>query len=275
MTLNFSKVFQLMYRTSPKIKRSMWKCFYQFLATLDKDGELLFMNYGFADHIPENNKIPLIDFDEKYRLCVQLYHYIVNSVNLREMDVLEVGCGRGGGSSYIKKFLNPRSMIGVDYSGKAIDFCKRNYTMDGLRFLHADAEFLPFEKNTFDVVINIESSRCYGYMERFLREVHRILRPEGYLLCADFRHANEIPELRRQFNVSGLGLIEEELITSNILMAMDLDHERKMRLIHEKAPWFLRKTLENFAGTKDSRIYEMFKNRENEYFNFVLKKTNS
>lgn len=32
------------------------------------------------------------------------------------MTVLEVGSGRGGGLSYVKRYLQPEIAIGVDYS---------------------------------------------------------------------------------------------------------------------------------------------------------------
>ena len=34
-----------------------------------------------------------------------------------------------------------------------------------------DSENLPFEDNTFDAVLNIESSHCYASMDKFIKEV--------------------------------------------------------------------------------------------------------
>jgi ubiquinone/menaquinone biosynthesis C-methylase UbiE len=45
--------------------------------------------------------------------------------------------------------------------------------------VHGDAENLPFPQVSFDAVINVESAHCYGSIERFLAEVHRVLRPGG------------------------------------------------------------------------------------------------
>lgn len=36
--------------------------------------------------------------------------------NLKGQNVLEVGCGRGGGLSYISRYLTPNLCIGIDYS---------------------------------------------------------------------------------------------------------------------------------------------------------------
>jgi ubiquinone/menaquinone biosynthesis C-methylase UbiE len=40
-----------------------------------------------------------------------------------------------------------------------------------------DALRLPFGNGSFDVLINVESSRAYDSIERFLHEANRVLRP--------------------------------------------------------------------------------------------------
>jgi hypothetical protein len=36
--------------------------------------------------------------------------------NLENKVVLEIGCGRGGGSNYISNYLNTKKSFGVDFS---------------------------------------------------------------------------------------------------------------------------------------------------------------
>ena len=61
-------------------------------------------------------------------------------------------------------------------------------------FVHGDAEKLPFPDQSFDAVINVESSGAYPHFSRFLAEVARVLRPGGHFLYADLRPANSIAE---------------------------------------------------------------------------------
>jgi ubiquinone/menaquinone biosynthesis C-methylase UbiE len=116
------------------------------------------MNYGWADLDPEAKELHLNENDEAYRYCIQLYHYITSVIDLRGKDVLEVGCGRGGGASFIMRYLKPNSLVGVDITTNAIRFCNQHYDIKGLSFVLNNAESLQFNDNTFDVVINIESS---------------------------------------------------------------------------------------------------------------------
>ena len=51
-------------------------------------------------------------------------------------------------------------MKGIDFSKKAIEFCRKYYSVDGLSFAQGDAENLPLADNSVDVIINLESSHC-------------------------------------------------------------------------------------------------------------------
>lgn len=236
---------------------------------------MLYMNYGFTNLDSKKMKLFLNESDEKYRFCIQLYNHVVSAVDLNGKDVLEVGCGRGGGSSYLKKHFNPKSITGIDVSEKAIDLCNSYFSVEGLSFLPGDAEFIPFKKNMFDVVVNIESSYCYGNVGRFLSEVYRVLRQNGYFLLADYRREDDILSFREQLKNSGLKLLKEELITASILKTLELDNERKLRLIQQKAPKLLHKSWQSLWGTKDSKTYKLFKTGKQEYFNCILQKQSS
>jgi ubiquinone/menaquinone biosynthesis C-methylase UbiE len=247
---------------------------YQYLARRAGEHEdLLFWNFGFADPDSNGKKLLLDDSDEKHRYCIQLYDHVASAVDLKGQDVLVVGCGCGGGSSFLMKRHLPRSFTGVDQAENAIEFCNCHYSIPGLSFSCGKAESLPFEKETFDVVINVESSHCYGSLEYFLNEVQRVLRLNGYFLFADFRHKDQMDELRGRLESSGFQFLKEEIITSRVLQAMELDHERKMNLLNRKAPKLLLNSLKYWWGTKDSKRYELFSSGEEVYFSYVLQKT--
>ena len=170
------------------------------------------------------------------------------------------------------QYLKPKSVTGLDFSEKAVDFCKKHYSVWGLSFNVGNAESIPFKDEKFDVIINIESSHCYSNMDCFLSGVSRILKPNGYFLFADFRGKGKINSLRRQLKNSGLNLLKEKKITKNVLKSLDLDNERKSELIIKKTLKLFRKSFFDFAAIKGSEVYESFKTGEREYFSFVLQK---
>ncbi len=256
-----------------RAKNTFNKGLYQYLARRAEEHEdLHFWNFGFADPDSDGKGILLNGPDEKHRYCIQLYDHVAGAVDLKGLDVLEVGCGCGGGASFLMNRHLPRSFRGVDLAESAIEFCNRHHSIPGLSFSCASAESLPFENDIFDTVISLESSHCYASFASFLDEVHRVLRSTGYFLFADFRRKDQMDLLRGQLEKAGFRLLKGEIITPFILQAMELDHERKMNLLNKKAPKLLLNSLKYWWGTRDSKRYELFSSGEEIYFNYVLDK---
>ncbi len=213
--------------------KSFVSWFYSKFAESFSIPEVVFMNLGYSDLNSESNILILNEEDELDRLSIQLYHHVINDITLKGLDVLEIGCGRGGGSSYIMRYLHPNYLTAVDLSSKAIDLCRISNKTDRINFQCADAESLPFPDNSFDIVVNIESSFCYPSMignkrkqSLFLSEVERILKPGGYFLFADLRLSiKEMDLLHERLNRSGLNILESENITLNVLKARELASE--------------------------------------------------
>ena len=135
-----------------------------------------------------------------------------------------------------------------------------------------DAEHLPFADGSFDAVVNVESSHCYPFFEAFLSEVRRVLRPGGHFLYADFRGTGEVEAWRSALRNSGMTVIRETDITSNVLAALDRDHDRKAELIRRLIPRFLQPSFVDFAALRGSAIYTAFQSRKLHYWSFVLQK---
>jgi len=236
----------------------------------DKNFEIHFMNYGYYDEHAQ--LLELKEEDEPERYCINLYHQNVSDVEISGKDILEVGCGRGGGASYISRYFQPKSYIGLDLSNKAIKFCNENYNIQCLSFIRGKAEKLPFEDKSFDAVVNVESSRGYSDMESFLSEVYRVLKSNGHLLFSDMRTHEGNEMLQQQFENAKLNVITKRKILPNVLKALDLDSERRKKLIEKKNPKFLHKSLHEFSGVKGSKRYELFEDGTMGYYSYVLQK---
>ena len=274
ISVMIANLFAILFRISPKLRGIMWKQAYQCLSKYYQGEGWNFINYGYAPVDDLTEGLNLDNMDEDNRFCIQLYHHVASTIELKNLDVLEVGSGRGGGADYIKRYLKPKTMVGVDFSENAVAFCNQNYVINGLSFEIGDAESLPFTDNSFDVVINVESSHCYSSMNAFLGQVKRVLHEGGYFLFADFRDKENIDILREQMHDSGLILVRETDITANVVHALSLDNERKTTEIKKRIHKSLVKLLFEFAGSKGSRIYKKFQSREAIYLSFVLQKTN-
>jgi SAM-dependent methyltransferase len=245
---------------------------YQLINARTKYSANTFMNFGYAPLQGAEPDLQLNEDEQYQRYCAYLYDQAAHGVDLKGCDVLEVGCGRGGGSAFYMRQFEPRSVTGIDFAARAIEFCNRYYQLDGLHFQVGDAEHLPFEPGSFDVVASVESSHCYPDIEAFFREAHRVLRPNGHLLLSDFRDSVDFDQFRDQFVAAGFNIIEDESITKNVIRALDLDSERRLKVVQQHSLRAMRHTILEFMGVTGSRIYTDFSSGLIDYRRFVAVK---
>jgi ubiquinone/menaquinone biosynthesis C-methylase UbiE len=253
-------------------RRFIWKHWYNHMASRYEKINIKLMNYGYVNHNINTQDLQLDSCDEAERYCIQLYHHVASAISLVGLNVLEVGCGRGGGASYVKRYLNPSSLIGVDFSQSNINFCQQKYQLPGLSFELGDAEALQFADNSFDAVINVESSHCYQYTDKFFAEVNRVLRPDGHFLFADFRPQEAVKDTIQQLQQTNFALVKEENITSNVFDSMTLENKRKVEIIKAEVPTIFRGLAGYFAAAKGTPMYEGLRTRELEYLCYALRK---
>ena len=266
-----ARMFIFFVRISPAFQKAIWRWWYQRLGKRAHDSGWTFMNYGYK--YKNQKTLNLTSKDESNRMFIQLYDYVASQIPIKDGEILEVGSGRGGGSSFLSRYHHPKSITGLDYSKSAIKLSNELHgNVDNLFFKLGDAENLPFKDNTFDAVINIESSHCYGNMERFLSEVSRVVKPGGYFGWADLRAKDMVKETEFAFEKSNLTCIYNKTITPEVINALDDIHDTKMKMINNHVPKFLRSAFTDFAGAKNSKIYNSFKSGNAVYLSKVLKK---
>jgi ubiquinone/menaquinone biosynthesis C-methylase UbiE len=245
---------------------------YQAMGHVIKHDEWTYMNYGYAVLSGNDNNAVLDKTDEENRYSYQLYNHLASEIDLEDKQILEVGSGKGGGASMIKKYHKPKKLVGLDFSGIAVKLCNRNFGASGLTFVKGDAENMPFNAGSFDVVMNVESSHCYHSMNCFLNEVTKVLRPGGYFLFTDFRKPHKVEELESLFSATGLEVLKKRDITSNVIKALDEDHDRRMKIISQNVPKLFLKQFREFAGAKNSLVYKRFENGELLYLSYIMRK---
>ena len=102
---------------------------------------------------------------------------------LSGLDVVEVGCGRGGGAAFLFSRHAPSSLTGVDAAPQQIEQARRRFGAQGeaLQFRVGAADSLPVEDDSADLLLSVESMHTYTDKAAFLREARRVLRPGGAL----------------------------------------------------------------------------------------------
>ena len=271
MAMGFpARVFAIILRISPgRVRNWMWRWWYQRLAKAHERADFRFMNYGYKDE----EKLKLSKEDEPNRLFIQLYNMNIRDVDLKGKDVVEVGSGRGGGASWIAKTYGPKKLMGFDFSKKAVKLSNEWYSSQtNLSFKEGNAQSLPLEDNSQDIIYNVESSHCYGNVGAFVNEVYRALRTGGNFCWTDFRDKPTMKKLHDIFLDSGFQIVSNREITSEVLAALDEINETKVRGIRESVPRSMRKSFETFAGVQGTPVYEAFKAGNLHYHRYLMVK---
>ena len=92
--------------------------------------------------------------------------------------------------------MAPRGKVGIDLTYEMLERAKANLpgtALENVSYEEASAEDLPFPDGTFDVVISNGVFNLVPDKPKALREMFRVLKPEGRLMMADQILAGEAP----------------------------------------------------------------------------------
>ena len=96
--------------------------------------------------------------------------------------ILDLGCGYGGVTIIVGKFLEASEIYGVDIDEARL----KKAAFRGIKTFKVDlnAEPLPFPEEFFDLVTSFGVLEHLVYYDNALSESYRVLRPGGYLLVS-------------------------------------------------------------------------------------------
>lgn len=103
---------------------------------------------------------------------------------IKAKNVLEIATGPGLLAKNVAYAAN--KMIATDYSEGMIKEAKRGKCLDNLSFQVADATNLPFQNQSFDVVIIANALHIIPNPEKALLEIDRVLKKNGILIAPNF-----------------------------------------------------------------------------------------
>jgi ubiquinone/menaquinone biosynthesis C-methylase UbiE len=134
-----------------------------------------------------------------------VYDGLVALSGIRPGDqVLDVGCGTGYFARRAARAVTPGGrVVGIDPSPPVIDYATRT-APSHCTFTLASAEQLPQPDASVDVVISSLAIHHLPPAQRptALREMRRVLRPDGRLLIVDFRPPRRRPLVHRHGSLS-------------------------------------------------------------------------
>jgi len=98
--------------------------------------------------------------------------------DVKNKKILDAGCGEG----YFLSVINSNKKIGVELSEKRISQALKSYP--DLKIKIADVTHLPFEDNTFDVIVCSEVLEHVSGYEQAIKEFKRCIKPDGHVVLS-------------------------------------------------------------------------------------------
>ncbi len=119
----------------------------------------------------------------------QMIHDTLAVLNANGTDqILEIGMGSGFFVSEILEKSTGINYTGIDYSELMVEEAKKNnndfIATHQAVFIHADAGDLPFSDARYTKIFTVNTIYFWGDEVRVLRELNRVLTPEGKLVIA-------------------------------------------------------------------------------------------
>lgn len=157
------------------------------VSVITKEDEYITEFYTFSRYLEE---IGVINQNILYRNDVSAF--LLHMSHLKAYDfaqsfckdkkVLEIGCNIGYGTKILAGVA--KEVIAIDFDTKALDYARKNYALSNIKFEETNATNLPYDNETFDVVISFQVIEHIkpSAVPNFLSEINRVLKKEGVVL---------------------------------------------------------------------------------------------
>ena len=110
------------------------------------------------------------------------HRYLIAQQYVKGLRVLDVASGEGYGSHLLA--LHAASVVGVDVSATAVAHSNARYVAANLNYVAASCVNIPAPDASFDVIVSFETIEHITEHEAFLREVDRLLAPDGLFIIS-------------------------------------------------------------------------------------------
>jgi ubiquinone/menaquinone biosynthesis C-methylase UbiE len=156
-----------------------------------------------SSNIEENKKL-FDKWSNKYDFFIfqfwmkGFHRPVLKQLKNEEIKVLDISCGTG---ELLKELHGRKPLLdlsGIDLSSKMLEQVKRKLG-NKVKIIEGDVHNLPYENETFDIVITTEAFHHYHSPSLAIKEMKRVLVNKGKLIIVDvnffIRPINKILEL--------------------------------------------------------------------------------
>lgn len=176
-----------------------------------------------------------------YRAVYDYISKFINSCDLKDFKILDLGCGEGSHVRKIQEKLNNNHLVyGLDYSKDAINMAT-DYLQKGNFYFVADINNIPLKSNSIDVIIDFLSPynslqitrilKNNGYFIKVVPGNNYLIELRNAFLLDNYEKKDEIKiNIEKSFDI----LSEHEINEKQLITEDDLNNLISMTPIHNK-----------------------------------------
>ncbi len=120
--------------------------------------------------------------NDKLIYAEHVTRYMAAKPAITNKVVLDIASGSGYGTKMLAE--SAAFVYGVDVNETAINYSKKHYAAQNIKYLVGDGESIPLKDDSVDVVVTFETIEHIKDYRKFLDEVNRVLRPDGLLIVS-------------------------------------------------------------------------------------------
>ncbi len=114
--------------------------------------------------------------------------------------VVDLGTGTGQALASLSSVFQPTSCVALDLSAQMLSVARtRSSSLENIQFVCADAEQLPFQSSSCDVVFSSLAIQWCLAPEALFEELYRVTKPGGYVIFSTLSQ-DSMPEIRQAWS---------------------------------------------------------------------------
>ncbi len=214
------------------------------------------------------NKLAL-NYDKNNNIISLYLHKLIKKDAIKKLKIkenttiLDLCTGTGDIIGYILKQNTIKKVIGVDYSFQMLKIAKKRFkNKKNVKFINQNANKLPFCNSSLDYITLSFGFRNIKHKIRTLKEIKRVLKPNGKIMHLDFGKSNWFINMIFEFIVNFiLKLFYKKSTPYQYLLKSKEDFYSPNELIKlfESKGFILEKRVDYLFGIISMQIYKKIK----------------
>lgn len=271
---------RIRHTTLPALGRLAFHLFdiaaYEVLYRFSPVARKRFFNGGYLPLSPNLHRLPDLAGEDA---SAMMYHLLLADLIADHTpdpaDILDVGCGQGGGLLYAHALFPKARLIGTDRNGTVTRKAARLLAaIPGTRVIKGRGTRINLPDACADIVLSVGAPTYFG-LPTYVAEAARCARPGGIIaFSAGYRqgdHSAIETELRAAARALGLTFHLYRNITPNTFAALEADIPRRAAEL-ARVPWPFRAYGWKWADMPGSAEYEEYRTGRRADFACILQR---